>query len=193
MPTSSSRHIPSINPLSPSNLDHQNSPSHTRTKPLSDILQSLDQTKTISRDRYPLPQCYSITSGPISEPTDYSSASQQSNWVQAMKDEYTALVRNWLWWLVPHPPNRPVIGCKWVYKTKFSPDGSVDRFKARLVAKGFHQEWGIDYHENFNPVIKATTIWLLLSLAISKKWQIHQLDISNALFHSDLMELIYME
>ena len=94
MPTSPSGHIPSINPLSPSNLDHQTSPSHTRTEPLFDILLSLDQTKTLSCAQYPLPQCYFITSGPISKPTNYSSASHQSNWVQAMKDKYTTLIRN---------------------------------------------------------------------------------------------------
>ena len=141
---SPSGHIPSINPLSPSNLDHQTSPSHIRTKSLSDILQSLDQPKSTSCDRYPLPQCYSTTSGPISEPMNYSSASKQSNWVQAMQYEYSALIWNRTWLLVPRPSNRPVTGCKWVYKTKLSPDGSVDRFKAQLVAKGFHQEGGID-------------------------------------------------
>ena len=69
----------------------------------------------------------------------------------------------------------------------------MDRFKARLVAKGYHQEGGIDYHETFNPAIRVMTIRLLLSLAISKNWQICQLDISNAFLHGDLTELIYME
>ena len=94
---------------------------------------------------------------------------------------------------MPNPPNRLVIGCKWVYKTKLSPDRIVDHFKARLVAKGFHQEGGINYHETFSPVIKVMTIRLLLSLAISKDWQICQLDISNAFLHGDLTELTYME
>ena len=110
-----------------------------------------------------------------------------------MKYEYSALFQNHTWLLVPRPSNRPIIGCKWVYKTKLSSDGRVDHFKARLVAKGFHQEGGIDYHDTFSPVIKVTTIRLLLSLAISKNWHIRQLDISNAFLHGDLTELIYME
>ena len=186
-------HIPSTNPLSSSNLDHLTSPSHTRTKSLSAVIQSLDHPTSPSHPRYPLPQCYSTTSEPISEPMNYTSASKQSHWVQAMKDEYSALIRNHTWLLVPRPSTRPVIGCKWVYKTKLSSHGRVDRFKARLVAKGFHQEGRIDYHDTFSPVIKVTTIRLLLSLAISKNWHIRQLDISNAFLHGDLTELIYME
>ena len=132
--TSPSGHIPSINPLSPSNLDHQTSPSHTRTKSISYIIQSLDQPKSTNHARYPLPQCYSTTSELITEPMNYFSASKQSHWVQAMQDEYFSFICNRTWSLVPSPSNRLVIGCRWIYKTKLSCDGSVDRFKARLVA-----------------------------------------------------------
>ena len=57
----------------------------------------------------------------------------------------------------------------------------------------FIERGGIDYHETFSSIIKETTIPLLLSLAIHKKWKIRLLDISNAFLHGDLMELIYME
>ena len=110
-----------------------------------------------------------------------------------MEEEISALTQNNTWTLVPRPHNRPVIGCKWIYKNKPSPDGTSHKHKARLVAKGFLQEGGIDYHETFSPVIKTTTIRLLLALAISQGWHIHQLDISNAFLHGDLQEIIYMD
>ena len=112
---SPSGHIPSSNPLSPCNLDHQTSPSHMRTKSLSAIIQSLDNPPSTYLVRYPLPKCYYITSNLILELMNYRCASKHSHWVQAMQEEYSALRRNQTWSLVPRPSNRPVIGCQWIY------------------------------------------------------------------------------
>jgi hypothetical protein len=56
-------------------------------------------------------------------------------------------------------------------------DGSLDRYKARLVEKRFKQQYGIDYEDTFIPVIKATTIRVILSLAISRGWPLRQFDV----------------
>ncbi|CAL9006824.1 unnamed protein product, partial [Prunus brigantina] len=49
-------------------------------------------------------------------------------------------------------------------------EGSIERFKARLVANGFHQQEGLNYIKTFSLVVKHTTIRMVLSLEISKKW-----------------------
>ena len=109
-----------------------------------------------------------------------------------MAEEINALLKNNTWSLVPSSPKQNTVGCKWVFKVKRHPDGSVERFKAQLVAKGFHQQQGIDFHETFSPVIKPATIRTVISLAVSRGWSLRQLDVKNAFLHGFLTETVYM-
>jgi histone deacetylase 1/2 len=114
------------------------------------------------------------------------------HWREAMETEYQALLRNETWRLVPPRPGLNVIDSKWVFKIKRHSDGSIERYKARLVAKGFKQRYGLDYEDTFSPVIKPTTIRLLLSLAVTRGWHLRQLDVQNAFLHGVLEEEVYM-
>ena len=84
-----------------------------------------------------------------------------------MVEEFNAFLENDTWELVPRTPSMNVVGCKWIYKTKYAWDGSVNQYKARLVALGNHQQAGIDYYETFSLAVKASTIRLMLSIAVS--------------------------
>ena len=109
-----------------------------------------------------------------------------------MKEELAALIKNNTWELVPPPPDRTIVGCKWIFKVKRNSDGSIARYKARLVAKGFNQRPGLDYTETFSPVIKPVTVRLVLCIAVSQNWPLHQLDVNNAFLQGDLSEEVYM-
>jgi len=102
-------------------------------------------------------------------------------------------MQNNTWTLTTLPPTANVVGCKWVFKKKYNVDGSLQRYKTRLVAKGFHQREGHDFTDTFSPVIKPTTIRLVLIIALSSSWPIHQIDINNAFLHGDFDFPVYMQ
>jgi len=127
------------------------------------------------------------------DPTTYKQAVKHPGWCKAMSDELIALEQNHTWIVTDLPHGKASINCKYVYKTKFHADGSIERLKAQLVAKGFSQQAGIDYTETFSPVAKLVTVKVLLSVATIKGWSLLQFDINNAFLHGDLEEEIYMQ
>jgi len=113
------------------------------------------------------------------------------HWRRAMEDEYAALQANHTWDLVPRPAKANVVTGKWIFKHKFNADGSLERYKARWVLRGFTQRPGVDYDETFSPVVKPATVRTVITLAHSKDWPIHQLDVKNAFLHGTLSETVY--
>lgn len=130
---------------------------------------------------------------PVKEPTSFAKAILDPNWVIAMQKELDALEANNTWILVPLPPGKKTIGCRWVYRIKYLPNGEIDRYKARLVAKGYTQELGVDFHDTFAPVAKGVSVKTVFAIASSKQWKVFQLDINNAFLHGDLDEDVYMD
>jgi histone deacetylase 1/2 len=129
---------------------------------------------------------------PHSEPRNFRAALGVPHWRTTMEQEFEALLRNNTWHLVPPSCGVNVIDSKWIFKVKRHANGQVERYKARLVAKGFKQRYGLDYEDTFSPVVKPTTIRLLLSLAVSRGWFLRQLDVQNAFLHGVLEEEVFM-
>ena len=107
-----------------------------------------------------------------------------------MEVELASIEKNATWELVPRPPSRKVISVKWVFKTKYLNDGSLDKHKARLVAKGYAQRLGIDFDDI---VARIATIWTILAMAGKRRWPIYQMDAKLAFLNGDLKEEVYVK
>ena len=128
------------------------------------------------------------------EPECYDQAMQVEDsvkWESAMKDEMDSLMSNQTWELAELPPGKKALHNKWVYRIKEEHDGNK-RYKARLVVKGFQQKEGVDYNEIFSPVVKLTTIRLVLKIVAAENLHLEQLDVKTAFLHGDLEEELYM-
>ena len=66
------------------------------------------------------------------DPETFAEASGNPYWDAAMNEEYRSLMANNTWDLIPLPKGIKLVRCKWVYRTKYVSDGSVERLKARL-------------------------------------------------------------
>lgn len=119
------------------------------------------------------------------------SREDKDNWKEAMKKEMDSMYENKVWKLVDKPPGAKIVGNKWIFKYKYDADGNRT-YKARLVAKGFTQSYGVDYFETYSPVVRRSTVRLLLSLAVEKDLFISHFDVNTAFLNGDLHEKVYM-
>ena len=172
--------------LPPASVSTNTHPMITRAKA------GIHKPKVFTATKHSLPPSIDSLACIPPTPTTFLQASKHPHWMTAMKEEFQALQSTGTWDLVPSHPSLNLVGCKWVFKVKHKPDGSIERYKARLVAKGFHQQEGLDFSETFSPVAKPTTIRILLSLAVSYDWFVHQLDVSNDFLHGTFKEDVYM-
>ncbi|KAJ9699245.1 hypothetical protein PVL29_008041 [Vitis rotundifolia] len=112
---------------------------------------------------------FAVTRSNFSEPKTYLTTLKIPHWFKAMQEEIKALIQNRTWDLVPKPPIANIMGSKWVFKTN------------------------LDVGKTFSPVIKHTTIKLILSLIVTLGWTMRQLDVKNAFLHGFLKEEVFME
>jgi Reverse transcriptase (RNA-dependent DNA polymerase) len=152
---------------------HESSSPHPEILPSSTSTHSMvTRTKDHTRQARKFNDFVALSTLRDSEPTTFHEANFIPEWRRAMALEIDALAHNQTWQLVPSSPDKHVVGCKWVFKIKRNSNGSIERYKARLVAKGYNQEEGVDYQDTFSPVVRPTTIRVVLAVAVSNNWQI---------------------
>jgi hypothetical protein len=121
-------------------------------------------------------------------PSSYKEAMasmEKEQWEKAINEELNSISRLKVWEKSPKPFNKKLISSRWVFKKKYNPDGTF-KYKARLVAKGFMQIEGDDYDVTFSPVVRLTSVRLILSIAANYGLQVHQMDVDSAFLNADL-------
>jgi hypothetical protein len=63
----------------------------------------------------------------------------------------------------------------------------------RIVAKGYAQKQGIDYEETYAPVVRYSSLRMVIALAAQYDLELHHMDVKSAYLNGDLEEEIYME
>ena len=102
------------------------------------------------------------------------------------------MIKNGVWDLVDLPTNWIAIDSKWVLNVKRKLNGTIDKFKARLVAKDFARIEGVNYDETFSPMVRLSSIHLILFLVAHMDLELFQMDVKIAFLNGDLDEEIYM-
>ena len=87
-----------------------------------------------------------------------------------------------------HPDMHRLVGCRWVFNVKRN-----GLYCARLVAKGFRQIPGVDFTDNFYPVVNDVTFRIVVATMIIEKLKGKVVDIDNAFLNGDLEHEIYMK
>jgi transposase InsO family protein len=148
---------------------------------------SLPEDEVTGSDEANLAFAFAASLDPLTVKQALTSA-ESDKWKEAMQREMDSLAAQEAWILVPRPKDRNIVKSRWVSRTKYRSDGTIDKFKARLVAKGYSQKEGIDYEETFSPVVRFDTVRLLLSVIKAKKMQVKQIDVVGAYLYASLDE-----
>ncbi|CAA7018212.1 unnamed protein product [Microthlaspi erraticum] len=185
--------------LNPQNQNPQNPPNPQNPNPQNPIPENLHAMGTRSKAGIVKPNrryllSASVTSQCDFEPRTAAQALKDDKWRNAMDGEYNAQIQHRTWDLVP-PLSSMVtcVGSKWIFTKKFHSSGVLNRYKARLVAQGYNQRPGLDYAETFSPVIKSTTIRVVLGAAVDGSWPLRQLDVNNVFLQGTLTDEVYMK
>ncbi|XLU82308.1 hypothetical protein S245_005728, partial [Arachis hypogaea] len=168
--------------------------------PISDIETSLPSTTnahsmtTRSKSGVFKPKALTVQQTDLlyNTPRTVAEALQCSHWREAMDKEFAALQKCKTWELTEPPANTTIIGSKWVFAIKKNAKGDILRYKARLIGQGFHQVEGIDYDQIYSPVVRPSTIRVILTIAVSLNWPLRQFDFDNAFLNGTLNETVYM-
>ncbi len=137
-----------------------------------------------------------IDSG-YNEPSNFQAAwhhsdpVQQGHWRDAIRKEFGDVHSKSVWKYKSTntiPNDRKLLGSKWVFKLKKN-----GTYRARLVALGYSQVPGVDFTDNFAPVVNDVSFRIMLILYNLRNYDSRVIDVETAFLYGDLDEQIYLK
>lgn len=104
--------------------------------------------------------------------TYVNQAIKDPKWYKAMSDEYDAIVHNRTLELVPSHPIQNLIGFKWIFHTRHYLLDLLIGTNFAWLQRGFINVQRVNYHDTFSPIVKPSTVSLILSLVASHGWSL---------------------
>ncbi|MBW0527472.1 hypothetical protein O181_067187 [Austropuccinia psidii MF-1] len=117
----------------------------------------------------------------------------EKEWVNTLNNELHNLTSRGVIETVPLPSGKWAIDFSVQFKCKFDSDNNLVKNKVRICAQGFLQQPGVDYDNKFSPTGKFSSSRALLSVASSRKLEVHHMDAVAAFLNPSLNEEIYMK
>ena len=125
------------------------------------------------------------------EAWDHPNPEKREKWREAIRKELRDMIRRGVWRYRDRTSvdrNRRLVGSKWVFMIKKN-----GVYRARLVALGYSQVPGVDFTDNYAPVVNDVTMRIIIVLYVILDWYAEGIDIETAFLHGDLEEEIFMK
>ncbi|KAI7956932.1 hypothetical protein MJO28_004027 [Puccinia striiformis f. sp. tritici] len=113
-------------------------------------------------------------------------------WLGAIQEELQNLFRHQIWTIELVPDGKRVMGARWVFVEKRTPNGKLIKLKARYVAKGYAQIAGVEFQDTFAPTATFVSLRLLLTVAAKCNWPVYSFDFVAAYLHSPINEEVWV-
>lgn len=114
------------------------------------------------------------------------------NEIQCVDEGFEAIKKNEAWEISVAPLGKRAIGLKWIFKTKYTSNGEVQRHKAHLVAKGYTQEHGVDFDKVFSLVARMEMVRVLFAFEAQQGWLVFHQDVKSVFLNDEVLENVYV-
>ena len=126
---------------------------------------------------------------------DALSGPHREQFLEAMEKEVQELEGHNRWEVLKRsslPEGANILPSTWAFKIKRYPDSCFRKFKAHFCVRGDKQIEGVEYEDNYAPVVSWTAVRMLMRIALKEGWKSRQVDYANAFVQADIKEDVYI-